>query len=87
MSNVNDFRPLYEIALDIHRNWPNMHFAAIPYYQALCRLDGIHDRFMFDSAGNLVNYFLANASTWRGAEARRIKLELKSMLSFLGKGK
>jgi hypothetical protein len=37
------------------------------------------DSFMLDSALSIVSYFLANASGWRGEDARRIKAELKSM--------
>ena len=43
-------------------------------------LTGMQDNFGQDSADSIVGYFLANASTWRGPEARRIKAELKGML-------
>jgi hypothetical protein len=32
-----------------------------------------------DSAESIVAYFLSNAATWRGADARRIKAELKAL--------
>jgi hypothetical protein len=35
---------------------------------------------MCDGAETIVRYFLSNASTWRGEDAKRIKAELKSML-------
>jgi hypothetical protein len=34
-----------------------------------------------DDARGIVMYFLANAGTWRGENARRIKAELKGMLN------
>ena len=33
-----------------------------------------------DDGGSIVLYFLSNATTWRGEDARRIKAELKSLL-------
>jgi hypothetical protein len=33
-----------------------------------------------DRADMVVRYFLGNATTWRGADAKRIKAELKSLL-------
>ena len=43
-------------------------------------LIGIDDTYGYDSADMIVRYFLGNARNWRGAEAREIKAELKSML-------
>lgn len=73
-------RPLYAIATDIMRNWPNVNYAAKPYLQAMRSLGSINDRYFEDSAKDVVLYFLSNASTWRGPEAKRIKAELKGML-------
>ena len=36
--------------------------------------------YYYDTAGDIARYFLANAQTFRGADARRLKAELKSML-------
>ena len=43
-------------------------------------LEKITDNYYLDSAESVVRYFLANAGTWRGEVARRIKAELKEML-------
>jgi hypothetical protein len=43
-------------------------------------LNSIHDRYILDSASSVVMYFLANANSFRGDDARRIKAELKEML-------
>ena len=40
----------------------------------------ITDNYGADSAVSIVAYFLANAQTWRGPEARRIKAELREIL-------
>jgi hypothetical protein len=36
--------------------------------------------YLCDSASSVVMYFLSNATTWRGPDARRIKAELNGML-------
>jgi len=73
-------RPIYEIARDIRSNWPKVNYAAEPYLAAMRDLNAITDKYIYDSGHSVVRYFLANASTWRGAEAKRIKAELKAML-------
>jgi len=72
-------RPLYIIAAEIRKTWNPVNFAAKPYLQAMLSLDSINDKYGCDSARSIVSYFLANAGTWRGDEARRIKAELKAM--------
>jgi hypothetical protein len=73
-------RPLYEIATDIRRTWPKVYFGAVPYLDALSDLNDINDNYGDDNARYIVNYFLANAGTWRGDDARRIKAELKALV-------
>ncbi len=74
---VENHRSLSEIAREIKRTWPKPYFGAVPYIDAMRRLDRITDMYMLDSAKSIVLYFLANAGTWRGDDARRIKAELK----------
>ena len=74
-------RPLSEIAREIHSDWgKKTYFGAKPYITAMLSLNSIDDKYMFDDARDIVRYFLANASTWRGETAKRVKAELKSML-------
>lgn len=73
-------RPLHEIAHEIKANWPKPYFGAVPYITAMRQIDRITDDYGFDSADNIVRYFLTNAGTWRGDVARRVKAELKAML-------
>ena len=72
-------RPLYIIANDIRADWARPYFGAMPYLDAMGALDSIEDKFFEDSAKSVVLYFLANAQTWRGDTARRVKAELKAM--------
>lgn len=77
---MSTVRPLFEIAADIRRNWPKVNYAAKPYLAAMGALDKITDSYYADDAQSVVLYFLSNASTWRGEDAKRIKAELKIML-------
>jgi hypothetical protein len=43
-------------------------------------LNSIDEYYYNDSASSCVRYFLANAGTWRGETARRVKAELKAMV-------
>ena len=72
-------RPLYEIAREIEKDWKRPYFGAVPYLEAMGYRNSIEDNFIEDSGKSVVLYFLANANTWRGEVARRVKTELKSM--------
>lgn len=77
--NITKTRPLHIIADDIRADWTRPYFGAVPYLDAMGSLDSIKDSFFEDSGESVVLYFLANAQTWRGDTARRIKAELKAM--------
>ena len=72
-------RKLSEIAREIRKDWTKVYFGAVPYLDAMSQLSDITDRYYEDSAKSVVAYFLANASTWRGETAKRIKVELNKM--------
>lgn len=72
-------RPIYEIAYEIKRTWKNVYFGAVPYLDAMCSLNNINDMYGDDSAKSVVLYFLGNANSFRGEDARRIKAELKQL--------
>lgn len=72
-------RPLYQIANEISKDWRKPYVGATPYIHAMKTLSGIDSKYGMDSGKSIVIYFLANASTWRGDNARRIKAELKQM--------
>lgn len=73
-------RKIQEIASEILQDWKKPYFGAIPYIEAMLQLNTIHDDYYLDTAESVVIYFLANAQTWRGETARRIKAELREML-------
>lgn len=82
MSNPtgNTVRPLHIIAAEIRQTWPNVYFGAVPYLDALSTIDAITDAFYAEDGKTQVAYFLANAGTWRGPDAKRIKNELRAMV-------
>jgi hypothetical protein len=73
-------RPIHEIAREIRQDWKNVNYAAKPYLEAMESLDKITDNYGADMGRSIVNYFLGNASSWRGPKAKEIKDELKKML-------
>jgi hypothetical protein len=73
-------RTLAAIAREIRADWKNVYFGAKPYLDALGTLQSINDSYYADDARSIVAYFLANASSWRGETAKRIKKELNGML-------
>ena len=79
MSKIQRTRTLSEIAQEIRADWKNVNFAAKPYLDAMAQCSTIDGMYFQDSAKSVVLYFLSNASTWKGSEARRIKKELKSL--------
>lgn len=80
MTTQTTTRPISTIAREIRRDWVKPYFGAVPYLDAMRSLDSIKDKYGYDDATSIVRYFLANATTWKGETARRIKAELKSML-------
>ena len=77
----NQPRSLAVIAREIKASWPKVYFGAVPYLDAMGRLDKITDQLGWDDGTDIVLRFLSNAKTWRGDKAREIKAELKAILA------
>lgn len=78
---MSETRSLSAIASEIYSEWgEKVSVHARPYLEAMEELESITDRYMYEDGKSIVRYFLANASTFRGEAARRIKAELKAML-------
>ena len=73
-------RKINEIAREIEKSWAKVNYAARPYLSAMHEVSSLSDKYFYDDARSVVLYFLANAGTWRGDDAKRIKAELKEML-------
>lgn len=76
-------RTFQQIARDVKSTWMNVYFGAVPYLEALLTLDTTDPEALYriETAGDITRYFLANAQTFRGADARRLKEELKTLIN------
>ena len=79
MNQVIEQRHIHTIADEIRKDWKKVYFGAVPYLDAMSVLHTIDDKYGEDSAKSIVLYFLANAQTWKGETAKRIKAELKKI--------
>lgn len=75
-------RTFAEIAREIKKVWTKPYFGAVPYINAMVMIDSSdkNSPYLYENAESVAKYFLANAQTWRGEDAKRIKAELKSMI-------
>ena len=75
-------RTFADIAREIKTIWRKPYFGAVPYLDALEKINSTEKDapYLFETAGDLVPYLLANMSTFRGEDAKRIKNELKEMI-------
>lgn len=78
-------RKISVIAAEIREDWSltsknGVSPYALPYLNAMDEINDVHEAYYADSAASMVRYFLANATSWRGETARRVKLELKEMV-------
>ena len=78
---MNGKREIRVIAAEIRSSWGrSISNHAMPYLLAMVSLQSIDDPYYADSGRSVVQYFLSNASGWRGDDARRLKAELKAHL-------
>ena len=75
----NEVRSLQAIANEIWADWKKVNYGAAPYLDAMATMQSIQDVYGCDSGKSVVLYFLANATTWRGETARRVKKELNAL--------
>lgn len=73
-------KPIVVLAAEIRKFWKNPSPYAEPYLKAMFHLVDKDSKYLLDSADDIVARFLANASGFRGPEARRIKAELKQIV-------
>ena len=77
---MNEVRSLQPIANEIWTDWKKINYGAEPYLNAMATMQSVQDDYGYDSGKSIVLYFLANATTWRGETARRVKKELNSLV-------
>ena len=74
-------RMLRDIAKEIKQDWKNVSVYARPYLDAMEGLSTVNENYIAEDGRTVVLYFLANAGSWRGEVARRVKQELKKMVA------
>lgn len=72
-------RTIREVAKEISEKWTKVYFGAVPYLRAMHSLNTINDVYGMDDAKTIILYFLSNASSFRGPDAKRLKAELKTI--------
>ena len=77
---MNEVRSLQTIANEIWTDWKKINYGAEPYLNAMAPMQSVQDDYGYDSGKSIVLYFLANATTWRGETARRVKKELNALV-------
>lgn len=77
---LNERVTVSEIAQAIAKDWQNISPYAKDYLEAMKDIQDINGSYYADSAKSVVMYFLANASSYRGENARAYKALLKDMV-------
>lgn len=77
---INERVTVSEIAYAIAKDWKNVNPYALDYLNAMKEISDINGRYYADSAKSVVWYFLSNANTYRGENARAYKALLKAMV-------
>lgn len=77
---INERVTVSEIAYAISKDWQNISPYAKDYLNAMKEITDIDGDYYADSAKSVVMYFLANASSYRGENARAYKALLKDMI-------
>lgn len=77
---LNERVTVSEIAHAIAKDWDKVSPYAADYLNAMKDIQDIEGNYYADSAKSVVLYFLANASTYRGENARSYKALLKEMI-------
>lgn len=75
-------RTFSEVAREIRAKWSKPYFGAVPYLDALAEVhtSDKNAQYLFEQVKDIVPYLLCNMDTFRGADARRLKAELKDMI-------
>jgi hypothetical protein len=77
---LNELVTVSEIAHAIAKDWQNVNPYAVDYLNAMKQIRSVNDNYYAESAHSVILYFLANAGTYRGENARTYKALLKDLL-------
>jgi len=69
------------LAWIILKSWkPKIYFGAVPYLDAMRSMTSFDEPYGADSGRSIGMYFLSNATTYKGEQARLVKAEIKRRL-------
>jgi hypothetical protein len=77
---LNERVTVSEIAHAIAKDWTNVSPYAADYLNAMKEIRSVEDNYYADSAKSVILYFLANAGSYRGDNARSYKALLKELV-------
>jgi hypothetical protein len=77
---LNERVTVSEIAHAIAKDWTNVSPYAADYLNAMKEIRSVEDNYHADSAKSVIMYFLANAGSYRGDNARSYKALLKELV-------
>ena len=77
---LNERVTVSEIAHAIAKDWKNISPYAKDYLNAMKEIRSVEDNYYADTAKSVILYFLVNANTYRGENARAYKALLKEMI-------
>jgi hypothetical protein len=77
---LNELVTVSEIAHAIANDWQNVNPYAVDYLNAMKQIRSVNESYYAESAHSVILYFLANAGTYRGENARTYKALLKDLL-------
>lgn len=80
IKQLDELVTVSEIAHAIAKDWQNINPYAKDYLNAMKEIRSINDSYHAESAHSVILYFLANAGTYRGENARTYKALLKDLL-------
>ena len=77
---LNELVSVSEIAHAIAKDWQNVSPYAKDYLNAMKEIRSVNDSYYADSAKSVILYFLVNASSYRGENARTYKALLRELV-------
>jgi len=77
---LSELLTVSEIAHAIAKDWVNVNPYAVDYLNAMKQISNVNESYYADSARSVIMYFLANANTYRGENARTYKALLKDLI-------
>lgn len=77
---LNERVTVSEIAHAIAKDWDKVSPYAADYLNAMKEIRSVEENYYADTAKSVIMYFLANAGSYRGDNARAYKALLKEMI-------